>query len=300
MGRRAGPQQRGFALLVVLWFLVLIAAIGTYILANARSETAIARNLRTAARAEALADAGLAQTLFHLGDPAIENRWPLDGAPHRFSLHGGEVQVRVSDEGAKINPNLAGPALLAGLFEALGLERPRARALGAAIAEWVGPEAMAQTAGLPAYRDAGRSYGPPHAPMEALDELQLVLGMTPELFAAARPHLTIFTESAEPDPAHASPQVRRALALAAQAPPEPAAPRPDSNPALDADTNTQEAPAPVEAPTAAMPAAPVVRVEIVAQTPDGGLFVRQAVVRLDAAAPKSYQVLDWQRGDLAK
>ena len=41
-------QARGFALIVVLWFLVLIAAIATYLLANARSETAVARNIRAA------------------------------------------------------------------------------------------------------------------------------------------------------------------------------------------------------------------------------------------------------------
>ena len=53
-------QSRGFALIVVAWYLVLLAAIGTYLLANARSETAVARNIRSAASAEALADAGIA------------------------------------------------------------------------------------------------------------------------------------------------------------------------------------------------------------------------------------------------
>src|SRR5215467_11993537 len=89
----AAQKTRGFALIVVLWFLVLIAAIGTYLLANARTETAIARNLRAAAGAEALADAGVAQTVFNLSDTVAPNRWKLDGTEHRFRLFDGEVTV---------------------------------------------------------------------------------------------------------------------------------------------------------------------------------------------------------------
>src|SRR5262245_2771487 len=100
-------RMRGFALIVVLWFLVLIAAIGSYMMANARTETAIARNMRSAASAEALADAGIAQAVFNLTDTVPSNRWRLDGAPHRLRLLDGEVIVRVSDETAKINPNRA-------------------------------------------------------------------------------------------------------------------------------------------------------------------------------------------------
>jgi Tfp pilus assembly protein PilX len=75
-GRRKDRTEasRGFALLVVLWFLVLIAAIGTYLMANARSETAIARNILAAAHAEALADAGVAQAAFNLTETLASNR----------------------------------------------------------------------------------------------------------------------------------------------------------------------------------------------------------------------------------
>ena len=216
-GARRVPA-RGFALIVVLWFLVLIAAIGSYLMVNARTETAIARNIRAAASAEALADAGIAQAAFNLADTVAANRWKLDGAVHRLRLVGSEVTVRLSDESAKINPNHASDALMAALFEAAGVERGRARRLGAAIADWVGPGTNARPLGakLEEYQAAGRSYGPPNAPIESLDELQLVLGMTPEIFAAVRPYLTIFTESEAPEAKNASPLVQRALLIAAQ------------------------------------------------------------------------------------
>src|SRR5215510_7882839 len=90
--------SRGFALIVVLWFLVLIAAIATYLLANARSETAVARNIRAAAIAEALADAGIAQAIFNQTDTIPSRRWELDGEPHEVSLATGSVTIRLYDE----------------------------------------------------------------------------------------------------------------------------------------------------------------------------------------------------------
>jgi Tfp pilus assembly protein PilX len=47
----AHPRERGFALIIVLWFLVLIGAIGIILILNARTETAIAHNIRAAADA---------------------------------------------------------------------------------------------------------------------------------------------------------------------------------------------------------------------------------------------------------
>ena len=188
-------RSRGFALLVVLWFLVLLAAVGTYLMANARSETALARNLLVAAKADALADAGVAQAVFNLTDPMPTRRWLLDGAPHQIKLPGGDAVIRLRDEGAKINPNLASDALLAGLLQAVGIDPARAGRLGAAIADWVGSDENLRPLGakLEQYKAAGRTYGPPNGPLESLDELQLVLGMTPEIYAAVRSYLTIYT-----------------------------------------------------------------------------------------------------------
>jgi general secretion pathway protein K len=300
-------RARGFALILVLWFLVLIAAIGTYLMVNARAETAIARNIRLSASAEALADAGVAEAVFNLTDSIASNRWKLDGAPHRLELAGGEVVVRLSDENAKVNPNHASDALLAALLEAAGVDRTRARRLGAAIADWVGPDMMPRPLGakLEQYQQAGLSYGPPNAPVESLDEFQLVLGMTPEIFAAVRPYLTIFTEDGEPHAANAPLVVQRALMLAARQPADSGsqseageAEEPDDS---GADTGAA-APAEVASEPAAgnKPAQTIVSVEITASTGAGGVFVRQAVLRLDPANPKGYAVLNWRRGELAE
>jgi general secretion pathway protein K len=300
---RAGTvQSRGFALIMVLWFLVTIAAIGSFLVANARSETAIARNVRLSASAEALADAGVATAVFNQTDPILANRWRLDGAAHEVALLGGRASIRLLDESEKINPNHASDMLLAALFQAMGVDGNSASRLGAAIADWVGPENQPHPLGAKKeqYAAAGRSYGPPNAPIETLDELELVLGMTSELLALVRPYLSIYAEADEPDPRKASSIVRRALFLAAR--------KSDAADAAEAQAEDPDAPPPPTRPAAATSPdkagaqtdASVIGLDIVAHTLGGGVFVRDAVVRLDAANPKGYVVLDWRRGERAE
>lgn len=280
------PRPEGFALIVVLWFLVLLAAIGTYLLANSRSETALARNVLAAARAEALADSGVAQAVFNLTQPEERQRWRLDGTPYTLALADGTVTIRLRDEAEKINPNLASDRLIAALFVALGVDDGQAARLGAAIADWVEPGDKPRPLGAKKqrYLDAGLNYGPPGAPVDALDDLRLVFGMTPDLFAAARPYLTVNSRTKRPDGKGAADPVRRALAIAA----EPAA--------------VAQAATAATLPTASnLFGAPLVtEIEVTARGSDGGVFLRDCVVRIDPANPKGYAVLDWRRGDLAE
>jgi general secretion pathway protein K len=116
--------------------------------------------------------------------------------------------VRVADEAARINPNLASPTLLAALLQVTGSDEGSARRLAAAIGEWVGAAGSGRSADAMAeeYRGAGLDYAPPGEPFETLGELRRVLGMTPGVFAAIRPHLSLFAP-AEPSLAHADPLV---------------------------------------------------------------------------------------------
>src|SRR5207342_2278582 len=126
------------------------------------------------------------------------------------------VQVRVVDESAKVDLNIAAPELLSALMQALGVEFERSRALAGAIADWrdgddlLNPEGGAED---PQYAAAKLPYGAKDRPFETLSELRLVLGMDPALFEKLRPHLTVFSGLARPNPAFASRQVLQALGL---------------------------------------------------------------------------------------
>jgi general secretion pathway protein K len=222
----------GFALIVVLWTLVLIAFIVARLTASGRTEIRIAGNLVADAVAEAADDGAISAVIFNQLDPNPDQRWPPNGPARELVIGDSRVTVRLEDEAARVNPNSASPALLEALLRASGSDPESARRLATAIGDWVGSAAAArpQEALLAEYRAAGRDYGPPGAPLESLDELGRVLGVTPAVLAAIRPHLTLFGPP-EPNPASADPVVAVALAeisqprqtvpLGNQAPPEP-------------------------------------------------------------------------------
>jgi general secretion pathway protein K len=262
--------DRGFALIIVLWTLVLIGFIVAHLTANGRTEVRIAGNLVSNAAAQAAADGAIYEAIFNLSEPNPDRRWPVDGIAREIAVGGSRVMVRVEDEASWINPSSASAALLDGLLRITGSDPEGARQLTAAIGDWVG---LATTPRAPdtllaEYRASGLDYGPPGSPLETLDELARVLGMTPSVFAAIRPHLTLFGPP-EPNPASSDPVVAAAVALARQG--NPASAIPNQTP----------------------PDLLTVRITAVASGPANAHVVRSAVVRTGAVLPRGYSVLAW-------
>jgi general secretion pathway protein K len=124
-------------------------------------------------------------------------RWPADGAVHPIRFPRATVEVRIEDEAGKVNPNFASPELLRALLVRIGADARTAASIAAAIVDWRSESADPNPLGAKAaqYAAAGRDYGPPGAPFQSLDELGEVLGMTPELLARLRPHLSLFSQT---------------------------------------------------------------------------------------------------------
>jgi general secretion pathway protein K len=265
--RRSG----GFALIIVLWALVLIAFIIAHLTASGRTEIRIASNLVSNSVAQAAADGAVFDAIFNLSDPRPEQRWPVDGTAHEIVIGNSRVVVRLEDEASWINPSSASPLLLEALLRVTGSDPDSAHRVAIAISEWVGSATAArpQDTLLAEYRAAGLDYGPPGAPIETLDELDQVLGMTPAIFAAIRPHLTMYGPP-EPNPATTDPVVAAALALLT--PQAGAAASPANQAPLDLST---------------------VRITALASGPGNAHVIRTAVVRIGPTAPQGYTVLAW-------
>src|SRR3954454_11763368 len=122
--RTKGPApargQSGFALLIVLWMLVLIAFMTAHVTATGRTEIRIAANLAANAAAQAASDGAVYQAIFNLSDSRPERRWALDRAPHDLDIGGSRVTLRLEDEDARVNPSYASPALLDALMRVVG------------------------------------------------------------------------------------------------------------------------------------------------------------------------------------
>lgn len=263
----AATRERGFALLIVLWTLVLIAFVVGRLTGAGTTEIRIAGNLAANAAARAAADGAIYQAIFELSGPEPQSRWALDGTPHEMTIGPSRIIVRVENEAMRVNPNLASPSLVAALLQVLGDDPQQAANLAAAIAEWVGKpvEPGALPRAEPAAGPAG-GYRPPRAPAESVDELAEIRGMTPQILAVLRPHLTLLGP-ANPDPTTTDQAVAAALALAAP---------PTGVPAAAAAGNAFTA-----------------RIEALAQGPGNALVARRAIVRINAALPAGYAVLSW-------
>ena len=256
---------------MVLWTLVLIAFIVAHLTATGRTEMRIAGNLVADAVAEAADDGAIAAAIYNQLDANPDQRWPLNGEAHELTIGNSRVKVQLEDEAGRVNPSAASPALLEALLRVTGSDPESARRLAAAIGGWVGSELAqrsAQNALLAEYRAAGLDYGPPGEPLETLDELGRVLGMTPAVLAAIRPHLTLFGPP-QPNPASADPIVAAALAAIPQAPPAPVLPNQPPPDLL------------------------IVRITATAFGPSNARVTKSAIVRVGAMLPGGYAVLAW-------
>src|SRR5947209_11751092 len=268
-------RNGGFALIVVLWVLVLIGFIVAHLTASGRTEIRIAGNLVANSASQAAADGAIFEAIFNLSDPQPEQRWPVDGTPRQVVVGTNRVILRLEDEASWINPSTASPGLLEALLRVTGSEPETARRIATAISEWVGSAAVPrpQDALVAEYRAAGLDYGPPGAPFETLGELGRVLGMTPAVMVAIRPHLTLFGPP-EPNPATTDPVVAAALALSSTTGPSPVR-------------------QPVVQPGQASPDNLTVRITALASGPDNARVTRTAVVRTAGTLPQGYTVLAW-------
>jgi len=268
--RVPAPGDRGFALLIVLWWTVLLAMLGTQLAASGRLDVQRAGNLRAAAMAEAAADGVLQEAVFHIldGSPA---GWAADGSVHAVPVAGGVARVEIRSEAAKIGLNQASPALLAALLTRLGTDRRQSAALADAILDWRTATARPRRLGAkaPEYRAAGLGYAPPNSDFESADELGLVRGMTPELVARLAPYLSVY-QTGDPDLMLADAVVRLASADAHDVAADPA-----------------------ERAGLTDGLAPVVMVRVAVEMKAGAQVVHHTVIRLAVdAARHPFQLLD--------
>src|ERR1700757_1259765 len=115
-----GGRNSGFALIIVLWTLVLIGFIVVHMTATGRTEIRIAGNLVANSAAQAAADGAVFEAIFNQSDPQPKQRWPVDGSVREIVIGNSRVAVRLEDEAFWINPSTASPALMEALLRVTG------------------------------------------------------------------------------------------------------------------------------------------------------------------------------------
>ncbi len=262
----ATPNQRGFALLIVLIGVALLGAMTMRLAAAGRTDIMLTRNLLAAAAAEQAADGAVHEAGVHLA--AHTRGWIADGRTIRLDQGNLRIDVTLIDPRGLVNPNLAPAPLMEALIHRVGGDKDRAAHLAAAIFDWRTPGPAPSQGGAKAaqYRAAGLPYVPAGHRFGDVDELGAVLGMSPVLLDALRPHLSVYNFG-NILPQRADPIVRDALTQAEIGQPA------DDDPG------------------------PVAIVVARASLPNGARFTRKAALLLvPAANGRPFRILSWENG----
>ncbi|NIR28406.1 MAG: general secretion pathway protein GspK [Gammaproteobacteria bacterium] len=297
-----GPQRRGrprgIALISVLWIVALLTVAAGGLSQEARVDTQLARNLVEVAQARGAATGALELSVLRLLNQAADSAsgaiMYAGDSPQVLRVGDTQVRVRVSDVAGKVDLNGAPPELLAGLLSAAGLAEDEAASLADAIVDWRDQDNLLHLNGAEdgEYRRAGRAYGAKDRLFTSIEEVQLVLGMTPELYAKIRPALTVYSRQTGINPLVAS-------RLALEALPGASADEVEAYLALREENARQglPPPAPPFGDRQYMSGARgrAYTIDIQARTPGGSIAHLSVTLRITPSGQGvPYTVLDWQ------
>jgi general secretion pathway protein K len=291
-------SERGFVIVAVLWILMALSALAVifslYLSGSARALSVS----DTALQAEALVSASLELTTYQLLLQDDDTR-PSQGSFH-FRMDDADVVVAFKSETARIDLNYAPKDLLANLFAGLGANQAAAQEDADRIIGWrtrPAPNAVNDEEAL--YGAAGLDYSPRQSLFTHVNELALVVGLTPALVDRALPFVTVFNGSSDVDPQIAAPEVIAAL---------PKAPASGtgvtSSPPSNGGLPSANQPAPAQGDTT-IPKSASYRIETTIKFNDGRRTASEVVIALGDKDGKDnnkdgkdkddpYRVLSWQ------
>jgi general secretion pathway protein K len=291
-------SNRGIALISVLWITGLLAMMAASFASSTRTEARLAHNHEEAAKAEALADAGVHRAVFGLLDLDPETAWRAGEGVYALSLGEGDVQVRIEDEDGKIDLNSAPLPLLTGLFVALGLPAGDAQLIADRIGDFRDEDSEPEPLGAEddAYSGAGLPQGAADRPFATESELLRVLGMTQSLYEQVRPYVTVYSGAEGIDPTRAPRPVLEALPGITSPVVEALL---TAGPEIDPFSLIEDQPLLADLENYIVPTRDLVfTIRALGRTSGGGRFLRQAVIELDASGDRPFLVYAWSRGTL--
>ena len=189
-------DEQGVELLLILRVLSLISVLVLSWAQEWRTELQLAANFREAYQCRRLAEGGVYYALGKLvetkileaslatpgGSPEaaanLAAAWQGDQETHQMQLPGGLVQVRVEDEGGKLNLNQANEERLTALFTALEFPLGRIRLMVDSLLDWRsrGDSPRPNGAKSAYYLKLDPPYVVRNGPLEAVEELAWVRG----------------------------------------------------------------------------------------------------------------------------
>ena len=203
---RPRPQterSNGFILIPVLWVLGFLALVTAILTRTVATDIKASANLLARTQSEVLSD-GLARLAIRYAsltphDGNSLGAFALDGTPANCSTGKFIATVSIASTVGLIDINTATADTLERLFAGIGAANPAG--LAAAVIDFRDPDDEVTPGGAERaeYAAAGLAHSPKNTFFTTAGELDQVLGMTPELFARARPLITTNSRLTTPD-----------------------------------------------------------------------------------------------------
>jgi general secretion pathway protein K len=185
-------NQRGVALIVVLWIFIFLFVVAFEFSQTVREEGTAALSYSDETQGYYLAVAGFQRGLYNFlnqlpvrtqqTEPNPEDLF--DGTWREEKLGAGTYRQRLMDEGGKVNLNRADETMLRGVFMNLGIEEPRRSILIDSILDWRDPDDLHRTNGAESdyYLSLPRPYTAKNGAFDSVEDLLWVRGVTSALF----------------------------------------------------------------------------------------------------------------------
>jgi len=269
-------RQRGMALVIVLWLVLLLSVMAAGHSLNVHADSLLASRQLGLSQARALADAGIRRAILDLLEGAPR---PVNGEPAEIEINGETIIVSVRDARGLVDLNAAGPELLGTLLTLAGASDAERNRIVDAILDWRDVDNLTHLNGAEddEYRATGVAWTARDGAFVSVDELRYVRGMRPDVFAAVLPYITVYSGQAALEPEFAPP--RLAAAAFGESFAEPV------------DVSAFEVP---EARAATGPRSGTYHVRAVARRAAEASAALEAVVRVSGRRERPYLVLEWR------
>ncbi|QTA80617.1 Type II secretion system protein, protein K [Desulfonema limicola] len=205
-------NNRGIALFIVLWILVLLSVIAGEFCNAMRTGIFMTRNFKEETQAYYIAKAGLNIGISELmkNDPVFQKKAETDikdqdeeiqwrvNAPIPFVDFGeGAFQVKISNESGKININRADRNLMILLLNKFELDDKDKNTIIDSILDWRDKDDLHRLNGAENayYQSLAQPYNAKNNDFDSIEELLLVKGISPEIFKGMRSMVTVYPKT---------------------------------------------------------------------------------------------------------
>lgn len=189
-----GSKQWGVAMIVVLWMIMVMMTLAASLVYATRTETSMVDYARRTANARAIADAAAHYAVMQLYIPNPKDRdLKLGGTPLLWNYEGAKVEIRAVGENGLIDINYATRPLLQAILALAGLNEEATERTLDILEDFRDVDDLRRLNGAEDkdYEREGLPFGAKDAPFERMEELQQVMGMTPQLYQALSRFLTV-------------------------------------------------------------------------------------------------------------